>query len=117
MLDAYNRHNLFKEDFKTFCQADPQLRALASLKYQQWSTWWHELSLNDPGIYILTGGRQVGKSTSCKQLIKYSIENNLFLPDTILYLPCDEIYDAKELSRTIRFFLETVLNKKFLLII
>lgn len=117
MLTAFLNHNYFKESLDTFCQLDPHLRALAQLQYQYSSCWWTQLSLNTPGIYILTGGRQVGKSTSCKQLIKYCLENKSFMPDAILYLACDEIYDAKELSRILRFFLDSVSNNKFLLII
>lgn len=110
------QHNLFKESPKTFYRNDPHLRTLGQLKYQYHSNWWLQLPLNTPGIYILTGGRQIGKSTSCKLLIKHCVEHNIF-NDNIFYLPCDEIYDAKELSRILRYFFETILDKKFLLII
>ena len=35
----------------------------------------------------------------------------------MLYLPCDEIFDARELGETIRSFLETVPSGPFLLIV
>lgn len=41
----------------------------------------------------------------------------LFTTENILYLPCDEIFDAQHLSRIIRFFLDTITQGKFLLII
>ena len=110
-------HNLFKESNEDFLQKDPQLRALSKLPYQHSSDWWSDLSLDTPGVYILSGGRQVGKSTSCKLLIKHCLEKNIFSPNNILYLPCDEIYDAKELSQAIRFFLNSTENNLFLLII
>ena len=91
MLLKYQPHNLFKQDIAWFSQADPQLCALSELKYQYFPEWWKNLALDTPGIYILTGGRQIGKSTACKLLIKHCLEKNLFKPSQILYLPCDEV--------------------------
>ncbi len=45
-------------------------------------------------------------------LKKKQIESN-----AIMYLPCDEIFDAKELSRVIRLFLDKQSNNSFLLVI
>lgn len=117
MLEKYLNHNRFREGIKNFIQSDPHLLALSKLKYQYSPAWWKDLNLNTPGIYILTGGRQVGKSTACKLLIKNCLEKKLFQPKEIFYLPCDEIFDAKELGQTIRLFFEEVSNKPFLLII
>jgi len=117
MLEKYYVHNQFKIDINTFKQADPQLRALSRLKYQYSPRWWQELDFAVPGIYILTGGRQVGKSTSCKLLIQHCMQQNIFSPTHILYLPCDEIFTAKNLSEVIRFYLAEVSTEKFLLII
>jgi predicted AAA+ superfamily ATPase len=117
MLAQYSNHNIFKENVTVFCENDPHLRALAQLKYQYSPHWWKDLSFTHGGIYILTGGRQVGKSTSCKLLMKHCLKTKKFSPNDIFYLPCDEIYDAKELSTILRFFLESTNNKPFLLII
>lgn len=117
MLNSYHIHNLFKQSIDEFIRLDPHLNALNQLKYQHHPKWWDELDCTIPGIYILTGGRQVGKSTSCKLLIQHCLENRMFSPETIFYLPCDEIFDAKALSRTIRYFLEPVSLESFLLII
>src|SRR3990167_3172748 len=118
MINTVTKHNQFHENgLKYFQQSDPHLRALSELAYQYGPTWWHDLSLKSPGIYILTGGLQIGKSTSCKLLIAHCLQKKLFKPKNILYLPCDEIFDAKELSSTIRFFLQSTHDEKFLLII
>jgi len=117
MLNKYLNHNRFKESFDSFIQADPHLHALSALQYQHSSDWWREISLNVPGIYILTGGRQIGKSTSCKLLVKHCLENKMFTPQQILYLPCDEIYDAKDLSEILRYFFNTLNGEHFILII
>jgi uncharacterized protein len=73
-LNLYPIHNQFRINLSTFNDLDPHLRALSQLKYQYHFDWWRSLSLDTPGIYILTGGRQIGKSTSCKLLIQYCIE-------------------------------------------
>ncbi len=118
MLKTFIKHNQFHEnDLDDFQRSDPHLRALSALTYQHSPDWWRQLPLQTPGIYILTGGRQVGKSTSCKLLIAHCLQKKLFKPAHILYLPCDEIFDTKELSAILKFFLQTVDDKKFLLII
>lgn len=117
MLNTYAIHNQFIKGIENFIKQDPHLNALSNLKYQHSADWWKELKLNVPGIYILTGGRQIGKSTSCKLLMKYCLQKKLFSKDSIFYLPCDEIYDAKQLGQTIRFFLDQVISKHFLIII
>lgn len=117
MLPDYSIHNLFWEAPERFYQDDPHLRALSQLTYQYQPNWWSGLSVDMPGIYILMGGRQVGKSTSCKLFIKDLLQQKAFAPDRMCYLPCDEIYDAKSLSHVLRSFLEAVQQDKFLLVI
>lgn len=117
MLDQYISHNRFKEGLNAYLQADPHLLALSKLAIQYSPQWWQQLDLRCPGIYILTGGRQIGKSTSCKLLIRECLEKKLFPPSHIFYLTCDEIIDAKALSNTLRSFLNDIDNQPFLLII
>lgn len=117
MINRYQIHNLFRQNEEDFFISDPQLKNLAQLKYQYQHLWWQALDLNEPGLYILTGGRQVGKSTSCKLLMAYCLKNQLLKPSQMLYLPCDEIYDAKEFSQILRFILSNELAEPFLLII
>ncbi|NGX51754.1 MAG: hypothetical protein KR126chlam5_00037 [Candidatus Anoxychlamydiales bacterium] len=117
MLKPYEVHNQLTKGFKNFTKLDPHLSALSQLKYQYSADWWKELKLNIPGIYILTGGRQIGKSTSCKLLIKHCLQKKKIAPKNMFYLPCDEIYDAKELGQKIRFFLSQVTKKGLFLLI
>ncbi len=100
-----------------FVAQDPHLRALSALKYQYRSTWWQALNLTIPGVYILTGGRQVGKSTSCKLLIQHCLEAQHFSSQSIYYLSCDEIFDATTFSQKLRTFLDAQDLKPFLCII
>lgn len=113
----YPRHNQFKINLGVFKEIDPHLRPLSQLKYQYHTPWWQALPLDTPGIYILTGGRQIGKSTSCKLLIQHCLENNLFSSQAISYVPCDEIFDAKQLSETLRAILTEMSTAHFLLIV
>lgn len=100
-----------------FLKLDPQLMSFALLKYQYRNLWWQALDLNEPGLYILTGGRQVGKSTSCKLLMAHCLKERLLKPSQVFYLPCDEIYDAKAFSQILRYILTNELTEPFLLII
>ncbi len=74
MLPEYEIHNTFHSSLEDFALRDPHLSALSELTYQYSPKWWENLSMDVPGIYILTGGRQIGKSTSCKLLIKHVLE-------------------------------------------
>ncbi len=117
MVQPYYIHNYFKESLAAFEEKDPQLSILSQLKYQYSPKWWTGLTPALPGVYIVTGGRQIGKSTSCKLLIKYCLEHKMFAAEDMFYFPCDEIFDAKSLSQSIRYFLEQVGDHRFLLII
>jgi predicted AAA+ superfamily ATPase len=117
MFERYAMHNQFHTSLTLFKQQDPHLIRLNQMQYQYLPRWWDKLNFDTPGVYILTGGRQVGKSTSCKLLIKQCLENKQYQPGNILYLPCDEIFDAKDLSQALRAFLQMCGNEKFLLII
>lgn len=119
MLEEYARHNLFRESLAKFVNEDPQLSLLKDLKYVHPMDWWKDVDWNHPGIFILTGGRQIGKTTSTKLLIKHVLKKKMFSPKRVFYLPCDQIDDYHHLSRVLRFFFEDVESEsgKFLLII
>jgi predicted AAA+ superfamily ATPase len=117
MLNKFVIHNQFKTDLNAFSKSDPHLSLLSNLAYQYQHDFWKNISEKIPGIYILTGGRQVGKSTACKQLIQKCLKEKILLPQQILYLPCDEIYNASELSTLLRFFITEAASKNFLLIV
>lgn len=117
MLESYAHHNRFNQGLAIFAKEDPHLSWLSRLKYQHSPNWWEGINLDTPGVYILTGGRQIGKSTSCKLWIKHCIKQKKANPKNILYLPCDEIFNAQHLSETLRFFLDKTDKEPFLLIV
>lgn len=116
MLELFNTHNRFWQDESSFFEDDPHLSILAQQPYQFHEQWWHSLNFNEPGIYILTGGRQVGKSTSCKLLLADCLKQQRFAAQQLFYLPCDEIFDAKHLAQVLRQFLNNT-PSSFLLVI
>lgn len=118
MIEQYQTHNLFRTNIKTFEEHDPHLSALKTFAFIHPMDWWRGIDFNEPGIFILTGGRQIGKSTSTKLLIKESLTNGMFPNENIFYLPCDQIDSHQELGQIIRAFLQTInTGKHFLLII
>ena len=65
-MEQFAAHNLFRKDVSLFLKNDPQLSMLADLPFVFESPLEERIPLLTPGIYILTGGRQVGKSTLVK---------------------------------------------------
>ncbi|MDF1795474.1 MAG: ATP-binding protein [Coxiellaceae bacterium] len=59
----------------------------------------------------------MGKSTSCKLLIEDWLQSKKVSAQSVFYLPCDEVFDAKQLGQIIREFLEGIETYPFLLII
>ena len=110
-------HNQFREGITAFEQQDPHLKALAQMQYSYQFHWWQELSMETPGIYMLTGGRQVGKSTSCKQLLLHCLQQKFFSAEQLLYITCDEIFDAHTLSDTLRYHIDKMPEGLFFIII
>lgn len=117
MKNEYLAHNLFWRDAQSFSELDPHLSQLVDLKFVHPLDWWREINWETPGIYILTGGRQIGKSTSTKLLIKHLLGEKRFAPQSMFYLPCDQIDDHHALSREIRSFLEQTDSEDFLLVL
>jgi uncharacterized protein len=89
---------------------------LKGLRFVHPMDWWRGMDWGIPGIYLLTGGRQIGKSTSTKLLIKELLQKTVFLPQQIFYLPCDQIDTYHQLIETVRPFIEEN-PTRFLLIV
>lgn len=118
MQREFINHNLFINGLDEFKSNDPHLFSLKGLKFVHPLDWWAAIRWDEPGIYILTGGRQIGKTTSTKLLIKYVLEQNIFPPTAIFYLPCDQIDSHHHLSQTIRLFVDGLnRGQNFLLIV
>lgn len=97
MNAEFSIHNLFKEDLKLYSNHDPHLSRLKEAKYVFHPPLAENMPFSVPGIYILTGGRQIGKSTLIKMLIKNLLTKKGIPPKHIFYLPCDLIGRYQEL--------------------
>jgi len=91
MKEDFAVHNLFWKSFKEYEKFDPQLGRLKDFPYVYDFPVISGIPIMTPGIYMLTGGRQVGKTTTLKLIIKRLLEENKLLPGQIYYLPCDTI--------------------------
>ena len=93
-------HNTHLEEPGAFCQLDPHLRQLNKLLLVHRSDLISRLSRLDTGIYTISGGRQVGKTTLLKQwmatLIKDAVD-----PATIAFMTGELIDDHHSLVRLI----------------
>jgi predicted AAA+ superfamily ATPase len=67
MDPRFSAHNAHLEDPDHFIDLDPQLRRLKHLPFVHTPSLLNQLPMQTPGIYTITGGRQIGKTTLLKQ--------------------------------------------------
>ena len=85
-------HNLQLEDPALFRSLDPQLRELRRLPVSYRYPILAHLPVNEPGIYSITGGRRIGKSTVLKQWMSDLLDRGV-PPQRILYVTGELIDD------------------------
>ena len=85
-------HNAHREAPSQFATLDPQLRELRRLPIAYRYPLLADLPVDQPGIYSITGGRRVGKSTVLKQWMADLLDRGV-PPDRILYLTGELIDD------------------------
>jgi predicted AAA+ superfamily ATPase len=107
-------HNSHLDSIATFRQSDPHLRRLAVQPLQHISSLIEQLP-ESPGIYTLTGGRQVGKTTLLKQWMDFKLTEGA-APDTIFFFTGELIDDHHSLVKQITALLDEKPNTKFLLL-
>ncbi|MBI5399004.1 ATP-binding protein [Candidatus Saganbacteria bacterium] len=97
---------------KEFKELDPNLSKLKNLPLVYHPQMVKAIPVFTPGIYIITGGRQVGKSTTLKLIIINILDQRKILPAQIYYLPCDTIRDYTQLLFEIDQFRLTLDHRK-----
>lgn len=113
MKEDFLIHNLFWKAKDDFRQRDPHLMRLEGLSFVHRSELETEIPVLTPGIYILTGGRQVGKSTLLKFIILRLLKERKVSAKQIYYLPCDTIADYNQLLFEIEQFRSAMDPKKY----
>jgi hypothetical protein len=104
MDSRFLMHNLFRESVEEFRRYDPQLRQLHRQPFVYHSPLLDRIDSGIPGIYTLTGGRQVGKSTFLKQFIQLLINEHTDVR-AIFFVSCELINDHRELVHVLEPFL------------
>jgi predicted AAA+ superfamily ATPase len=100
MDPRFSPHNAHLEDPASFHLLDPHLRQLSRLPLVYRSELLGQLPRLTPGIYTISGGRQVGKTTLLKQWMAQLIKENIE-PARISYLTGELIDDHHLLVRLI----------------
>ncbi len=100
MDNRFTPHNLHMEGLDIFTRQDPNLRALKKSKLVYQSPLINNLPQKKAGIYTITGGRQIGKTTLLKQWMAHLIGKGN-PPETIQYLSGELIDDHHALVRLI----------------
>lgn len=99
-------HNLFRDSVARFLRDDPHLRRAAAQPFLYVSELVNTPAFLEPGIFMLTGGRQVGKTTCLKQFLAKLLRENRLQPDQVSFLTGELIRDDTELRREIMSELE-----------
>lgn len=108
MLPAFEKfsiHNQHWEGIARFADFDPHLRRLKGLPFVYESKLIDSFPYETPGVYVIGGGRQVGKSTFLKQSILSLLKKGIVPKENILFLTGEVIYTADELRRLLQSFL------------
>ena len=106
MKDEFLIHNLFRESSARFLREDPHLRRAAQQPFTYTSPLVEATEFLLPGILMLTGGRQVGKTTCLKQFIAKLLKEDRIQPTHVTFLAGELIRDDTELRREIGSALE-----------
>lgn len=93
-------HNSHHDDPGSFAKLDPHLKQLSKQPLVYHSTLLNELPIDIPGIYSISGGRQIGKTTLLKQWMARLLEKKVE-PNAIIYLTGELVDDHHSLVRII----------------
>ena len=93
-------HNSHRESVRDFPKRDPNLRQMAKLPLRYRSPLLDRLRTLGPGVYSLTGGRQIGKTTVLKQWMSELLRSGTD-PRRLCYLAGELIDDHHTLVRLI----------------
>jgi predicted AAA+ superfamily ATPase len=93
-------HNTHLEDPGAFRDQDPNLKWLARKPLVYYSPLLDQIPHDEPGIYTLSGGRQIGKTTLLKQWMARLLERRI-QPARIVFVTGELIDDHHSLVRLI----------------
>ena len=85
MKEEFEIHNLFRDSLARFLREDPHLRRAVAQPFSYVSPLVNTPEFTEPGIFMLTGGRQVGKTTCLKQLIARLLQEDRLRADHVSF--------------------------------
>jgi predicted AAA+ superfamily ATPase len=94
-------HNSHLQYPQQFAKRDPHLQKLSQQRYVYKSPLLEQMPIDISGIYTITGGRQVGKTTLIKQWMAKLLANNI-PPQAISFLSGELIEDQHVLLRLLQ---------------
>lgn len=100
-------HNSQLEDAQEFKKRDPHWRMLSRQTYPYLPPLVHQLPKNIPGIYTITGGRQIGKTTMVKQWMECLLSEGVN-PKSIAYFTGELIVDHLSMIQQLQNYLVTM---------
>jgi len=107
MDPRFFHHNTHLIDPKEFEERDPQLRYVKKQPYVFHSKLILDFPIDTPGIYTLSGGRQIGKTTLLKQWMLYLLKKKIN-PKAIAFLSGELISDHFTLMHLLQQQLESM---------
>jgi predicted AAA+ superfamily ATPase len=116
MKDEFQVHNLFRDSIERFLKEDPHLRRAAAQPFSYTSPLIDAAELREPGVFLITGGRQVGKTTFLKQLMAARLRNRAISPANITFVAGELLRDDDELRREIMSALEEASGDSLIII-
>ncbi len=116
MIEELDIHNQFKESLSRFKNFDPHRKRISNVPFVYRSPLLGEENFHSSGIYLITGGRQVGKTTFLKQFIVKLVEERDIRPENILFITGKIIDDHHILRRIISQFYENITSHGYLFV-
>ncbi|MCP5102165.1 MAG: ATP-binding protein [bacterium] len=116
MIDELDIHNQFKESVSRYQEHDPHLKRLKNMPLVYRSPLLDEPGFTNPGIYLITGGRQIGKTTFLKQFILDLLIKREINPKGILFISGEIIDTHHILRRIINQFYDESIPHQFLFV-
>lgn len=117
MIDELEIHNQFRESITRFESHDPHLKKLNSVKFVYESKLLEEENFLIPGIYLISGGRQIGKTTFFKQLILKWLRDKTFLPEQRQVLFIDEVNYIPDWDKSVKFIADAGMTENMSVIL
>jgi uncharacterized protein len=109
-------HNTHLGDPKSFADLDPHLRQIQKQPLIHRSCLLDELPSESSGIFTITGGRQIGKTTLLKQLMQDLLKRKI-RPNRVAYFTGELIDDHHSLVRLLTDHLESNISRSLAYVI